>query len=67
MTSDCLGSTERIIDADTVTASFAVEAAIHAVNVTASRGIFFTSIRHRYLGDALIFAAFLVLGAAQQA
>lgn len=61
--SDRLRSTESVVDADAVTATLAaVEAAIHAVNVTARRGVGVACIRHRDLGNALIFAAFLVFG-----
>lgn len=62
-----LRSTERVVDTYAVTASFAAEATVHAIDVTASRGIRFAGIRHRHLGNALVFAAFLVFGATQQA
>ena len=67
MASNRLRSAERVVDAYSVTASFAVEAAIHAVDVAASGGIFFAGIRHGNLAKALNFAAFLVFGATQQA
>lgn len=67
MASNRLRPAERVIDAYSVAASFAGEATVHAVDVTASRGIVFAGIRHGNLGKALIFAAFLVFGATQQA
>lgn len=67
MASNRLRSAERVVHAYAVTASFAVEAAVHAVNVTASRGIVVAGIRHGDLGDALVFAALLVFGATEQA
>lgn len=67
MASNRLRSAERVVHAYAVAASFAVEAAVHAVNVTASRGIVVAGIRHGDLGDALVFAALLVFGATEQA
>lgn len=67
MASSRLRSAERVVDANAVTASFAVEATIHAVDVTTSRGVVLAGIGHGDLGNALVFAAFLVFGATQQA
>lgn len=67
MASSRLRSAERVIDANAVTALFAIEATIHAVDVSTSRGVVFAGIGHGDLGNALVFAAFLVFGATQQA
>ena len=59
--------TERVVHAYTVTASFAIAAAIHAVDVAARCGVIVAGIRHGDFGKALIVAAFLIFGATQQA
>ena len=67
MASGRLRLTERVVHAYTVTASFAIEAAIHAVDVAARCGVIFAGIRLADFGKVLIFAAFLIFGTAQQA
>lgn len=67
MASNRLRSAERIVHAYAVNASFAVEAAVYAVNVAAGRGIVVAGIGLGDFGNALVFAALLVFGATEQA